>query len=88
MILADTSVWIDYFREDLPELGERLRRREVVMRDNHLAMTVSWTSGGAGLYTAAMSPAGLLTHGSTQNISLPTSMATWSTAREFQCVAR
>ena len=31
MILADTSVWIDYFREDLPELGERLRRREVVM---------------------------------------------------------
>ncbi len=31
MILADTSVWIDYFREDLPELGERLRRRDVVM---------------------------------------------------------
>jgi predicted nucleic acid-binding protein len=31
MILADTSVWIDYFREDLPELGERLRRGEVVM---------------------------------------------------------
>jgi predicted nucleic acid-binding protein len=31
MILADTSVWIDYFREDLPDLGERLRRREVVM---------------------------------------------------------
>jgi hypothetical protein len=31
MILADTSVWIDYFREDLPELGERLRRGDVVM---------------------------------------------------------
>jgi predicted nucleic acid-binding protein len=31
MILADTSVWIDYFREDLPELAERLRRRDVVM---------------------------------------------------------
>ncbi len=26
MILADTSVWIDYFREGLPELAERLRR--------------------------------------------------------------
>ena len=31
MILADTSVWIDYFREDLPELGERLRRRDVLI---------------------------------------------------------
>jgi hypothetical protein len=31
MILADTSVWIDYFREGLPELGERLRRGNVVM---------------------------------------------------------
>jgi predicted nucleic acid-binding protein len=31
MILADTSVWIDYFREGLPELGERLRRSSVVM---------------------------------------------------------
>ena len=31
MILADTSVWIDYFRDDLPELGERLRHHEVVM---------------------------------------------------------
>ena len=31
MILADTSVWIDYFRKDLPELGERLRRGDVVM---------------------------------------------------------
>ena len=31
MILADTSVWIDYFREDLQELSERLRRHEVVM---------------------------------------------------------
>jgi len=31
MILADTSVWIEYFRDDLPELGERLRRHEVVM---------------------------------------------------------
>jgi predicted nucleic acid-binding protein len=31
MILADTSVWIDYFREGLPELEERLRRSMVVM---------------------------------------------------------
>jgi predicted nucleic acid-binding protein len=31
MILADTSVWIDYFREGLPELAERLRRSVVVM---------------------------------------------------------
>jgi predicted nucleic acid-binding protein len=31
MILADTSVWIYYFREDLPELAERLRRSVVVM---------------------------------------------------------
>jgi len=31
MILADTSVWIDYFREDLPELAERLRCSVVVM---------------------------------------------------------
>jgi predicted nucleic acid-binding protein len=31
MILADTSVWIDYFREGLPELSERLRRGDVVM---------------------------------------------------------
>lgn len=31
MILADTSVWIDHFREDLPELGERLRPGDVVM---------------------------------------------------------
>jgi predicted nucleic acid-binding protein len=31
MILADTSVWIDYFREGHPELGERLRRSDVVM---------------------------------------------------------
>ena len=31
MILADTSVWIDYFREGLPELAERLRRSIVVM---------------------------------------------------------
>ncbi len=31
MILADTSVWIDYFRKDLPGLGERLRRGDVVM---------------------------------------------------------
>ena len=58
------------------------------VRDNHLAMIVSWASGGAGLYTAAMSPAGLLTDGFTQNISMPTSTATWSTARQFQCVAR
>jgi predicted nucleic acid-binding protein len=31
MILADTSVWIDYFREGMPELAERLRRSVVVM---------------------------------------------------------
>jgi len=31
MILADSSVWIDHFRQGLPELGESLRRREVVM---------------------------------------------------------
>ena len=31
MILADTSVWIDYFRKDLPELGQRLRRRDVLI---------------------------------------------------------
>ena len=31
MILADTSVWIEYFREGLPELAERLRRSVVVM---------------------------------------------------------
>jgi hypothetical protein len=58
------------------------------VRDNHLAMTVSWPSGGAGLYTAAMSPSGLLTDGFTQNISMPGSTATWSTARQFQCVAK
>jgi len=31
MILADTSVWIDYFRAGLPELAERLCRSIVVM---------------------------------------------------------
>jgi len=31
MILVDTSVWIDYFREGLPELAERLGRSVVVM---------------------------------------------------------
>jgi predicted nucleic acid-binding protein len=31
MILADTSVWIDYFRAGLPELAERLRRSVVLM---------------------------------------------------------
>jgi hypothetical protein len=31
VVLADTSVWIDYFREGLPALGERLRRGNVVM---------------------------------------------------------
>ena len=31
MILADTSVWIDYFRDGLPELAERLRRSDIVM---------------------------------------------------------
>jgi predicted nucleic acid-binding protein len=31
MILADTSIWIDYFREGLPELAERLHRSIVVI---------------------------------------------------------
>jgi predicted nucleic acid-binding protein len=31
MILADTSVWVDYFREDLPEFGERLGHRDVLI---------------------------------------------------------
>jgi predicted nucleic acid-binding protein len=31
MILADTSVWIDYFREGQPGLDAHLRRSEVVM---------------------------------------------------------
>jgi predicted nucleic acid-binding protein len=31
MILADTSVWIDYFRSGLPELADRLRRSNVVI---------------------------------------------------------
>ncbi|MHB8478177.1 MAG: type II toxin-antitoxin system VapC family toxin [Steroidobacteraceae bacterium] len=31
MILADTSVWIDYFHEGLPELAERLCLSTVVM---------------------------------------------------------
>lgn len=29
MILADTSIWIEHFREGLPELAERLRRNDV-----------------------------------------------------------
>lgn len=31
MILADTSVWIDFLRDGLPELGERLGRSAVVV---------------------------------------------------------
>ncbi len=31
MILADTSVWIDYFRIGRPDLRDRLRRGDVVM---------------------------------------------------------
>lgn len=60
---------------------------ERVFRYNsHLAMTVLWKSGGARLYSGAMSPGGLLIDGFTQNISIPGSTATWSTARQFQCV--
>jgi predicted nucleic acid-binding protein len=31
MILADTSVWIDYFRGRLPGLGSRLSRGEIIV---------------------------------------------------------
>jgi hypothetical protein len=55
------------------------------MRDNQLAMTVSWAWGGAGRYTATMSPSGLLTETFTQNISMPSSTATWNTAQQFKC---
>jgi hypothetical protein len=58
------------------------------LHDNQLAMTVSWTRGGAGRYTATMSPAGLLIDGFTQNVSMPSSTATWSTAQQFKCQLR
>jgi hypothetical protein len=58
------------------------------MRDNQLAMTVSWSSGGAGRYTATMNPDGLLTDGFTQNLSMPASTASWSTAEQFKCEVR
>jgi hypothetical protein len=55
------------------------------MRGSQLAMTVSWISGGAGRYTATMNPAGMLTEGFTQNLSMPSSTATWSSAQQFKC---
>jgi hypothetical protein len=58
------------------------------MRDNQLAMTVSWSSGGAGRYTATMNPDGLLTDGFTQNLSMHASTASWSTAEQFKCEVR
>jgi hypothetical protein len=58
------------------------------MHNNQLAMTVSWASGGAGRYTATMSPSGLLIEGFTQNLSMPSSTATWNTAEQFKCTNR
>jgi hypothetical protein len=58
------------------------------MSDDQLVMTVSWVWGGAGRYTATMSPSGLLTEGFTQNISMPSSTATWDTAQQFKCQVR
>jgi hypothetical protein len=58
------------------------------MHDNQLTMTVSWTWGGAGRYTATMSPSGLLAEGFTQNLSMPASTATWNTAEQFKCDKR
>ncbi len=55
------------------------------MHANQLAMRVSWASGGAGRYTATMTASGLLIAGFTQNLSMPPSTATWSTARQFNC---
>ncbi len=31
MILADTSIWVDYFRGKNPEMGKRLHAAEIVM---------------------------------------------------------
>jgi hypothetical protein len=58
------------------------------LRDNQLAMTVSWAWGGAGRYTATMSPSGQLIEGFTQNLSMPSSTATWSTVDQFECTKR
>ena len=58
------------------------------LHDNQLEMTVAWASGGAGRYTANMSPSGQLTDGFTQNISMPSSTATWATAAQFKCSGR
>ena len=58
------------------------------LRDNQLAMTVSWAWGGAGRYTATMSPSGQLIEGFTQNLSIPSSTATWSTVDQFECTKR
>lgn len=58
------------------------------LHDNQLAMTVSWASGGAGRYTATMSPSGQLIEGFTQNLSMPSSTATWSTVDQFECTKR
>jgi hypothetical protein len=58
------------------------------LRDNQLAMTVSWASGGTGRYTATMSPSGQLIEGFTQNLSMPSSTATWNTVDRFECTNR
>ena len=58
------------------------------MHDNQLTMSVSWASGGAGRYAATMNPSGLLIDGFTQNLSMPWSTATWSTAEQFKCAKR
>jgi hypothetical protein len=58
------------------------------MRADRLTMTVSWAWGGAGHYTATMSPSGLLTEGFTQNLSMPASTANWNTAQQFKCAVR
>jgi hypothetical protein len=58
------------------------------LHDDQLAMTVSWASGGAGRYTATMSPSGQLIEGFTQNLSMPWSTATWNTVDQFECTKR
>jgi hypothetical protein len=55
------------------------------MKGDQLTLAVSWASGGAGLYTATMSPSGELTNTFTQNISMPSSTATWGTTTRFTC---
>jgi hypothetical protein len=55
------------------------------MQGDQFSVTVSWVSGGAGRYTAAMSPSGELVNGFTQNLSMPSSTASWSTQARFKC---